>query len=249
MIVNRNDYRMVSETSGYGVGFQILNTSYFDPDEVGVLISTLKLRKEMFGEGVVAIDCGANVGVHTIEWSKTMHGWGSVIAFEAQERIYYALAGNIAINNCLNATAFHAAAGSACGEMRIPNVNHLIPSSFGSLELVQSQRNEFIGQAVDYSGPNSSSVRVISIDSLQLNRLDLVKIDVEGMEFDVLEGARQTILAHKPILCIESIKISVENLKQWLNGFGYQCFDWGINVFAVHKSDPCLAKVLTGQFN
>src|SRR5260370_16749261 len=38
----------------------------------------------------------------TIEWAKRMTGWGSVLAIEAQERIYYALAGNIALNNCFN---------------------------------------------------------------------------------------------------------------------------------------------------
>jgi FkbM family methyltransferase len=51
----------------------------------------------------VAIDCGANIGTHTIEWAKKMTGWGAVIGIEAQERIFYALAGNIAINNCFNA--------------------------------------------------------------------------------------------------------------------------------------------------
>lgn len=247
MIVNRNDYQMVSETSGYGVGFQILNTSYFDPDEVGVLLSALKLRNEMFGAGVVAIDCGANIGVHTIEWSRTMHGWGSVIAFEAQERVYYALAGNIAINNCLNASALNAAVGSSCGEISIPSLNYLIPSSFGSLELRQSQRNEYIGQAVDYSGQNLKPVKLVSLDSLQLARVDLIKIDVEGMEMDVLQGAKASITAHRPILCVESIKVNAAALKEWLAGEGYQCFDWGINVFAVHKSDPCLQKVLTGH--
>ena len=75
----------------------------------------LALRRRHYGEGVLAIDCGANIGVHTIEWAKAMTGWGSVLAIEAQERIYYALAGNIAINNCFNAFAIHAAVSSESG--------------------------------------------------------------------------------------------------------------------------------------
>jgi FkbM family methyltransferase len=63
-------------------------------------------RREFYGNGVVAIDCGANCGVHIIEWSRHMFGWGRVIAIEAQEKIYYALCGNIVINNCLNTKAF-----------------------------------------------------------------------------------------------------------------------------------------------
>ena len=35
-------------------------------------------------DGVVAIDCGANIGVHTIEWATSMTGWGSVLSIEAR---------------------------------------------------------------------------------------------------------------------------------------------------------------------
>jgi FkbM family methyltransferase len=44
----------------------------------------------------VAVDVGANVGAFTVLWGRHMMGWGSVHAFECQERIFYALAGNIA---------------------------------------------------------------------------------------------------------------------------------------------------------
>src|SRR5689334_1513572 len=95
MIVNRLDYRMVKENAGFGVGFQILETSSFDASEVDTALGLLELRRKYFGDGVVALDCGANIGVHTVEWAKRMTGWGMVKAFEAQERIFYALAGNI----------------------------------------------------------------------------------------------------------------------------------------------------------
>ena len=99
MIVNRFDYRMTGPASGIGVGYQILQSASFDPSEVELALHLLDLRKRFHGDGVVAIDCGANIGVHTVEWAASMTGWGSVVAIEAQERIYYALAGNIAINN------------------------------------------------------------------------------------------------------------------------------------------------------
>jgi FkbM family methyltransferase len=54
-----------------------------------------------------------------------MHGWGQVIAIEAQERVYYALAGNIAINNCFNARAMLAAVGNQSGVLRIPRPDYL----------------------------------------------------------------------------------------------------------------------------
>src|SRR5262249_55131898 len=88
MIVNRVDYRMVDERGGIGVGFQILEKASFDALEVDMALSLLGLRRKYFGDGVLAIDCGANIGVHTIEWANRMHGWGEVVAIEAQERVF-----------------------------------------------------------------------------------------------------------------------------------------------------------------
>src|SRR6478752_4285176 len=130
MIVNRFDYRMAGPDSGYGVGFQLLEQGAFDPVEVELAVQLLEQRRRYHGDGVVAIDCGANIGVHTIEWATAMTGWGSVIAIEAQERIYYALAGNIAINNCFNAQAIFAAVAADNGVLNVPQPDYLVPASF-----------------------------------------------------------------------------------------------------------------------
>jgi FkbM family methyltransferase len=188
MIINRNDYHMVSAQKGHGVGFQILNTSCYDQDEVFFILELLKIRRKYYGDGVTAIDCGANYGVHTIEWARLMHNWGHVFSFEAQEKIFYALAGNIIMNNCLNVTARNLAVGKEIGEIHISEPNYLIPGSYGSYELKHTENSEFIGQNIDYNHPNKI-VSMISLDSISLNRIDLIKIDVEGMEEDVLLGA------------------------------------------------------------
>jgi FkbM family methyltransferase len=242
MIVNRFDYRMVDSNRGYGVGFQILETAAFDRAEVNVALELLALRRKHHGDEVIAIDCGANIGVHTVEWASAMTGWGSVIAIEAQERIYYALAGNIAINNCFNALAMHAAVSSESGTMQIPNPNYFVPSSFGSLELRPRPSNEFIGQPIDYAD-NTVLVRKMTLDELNLPRVDFIKIDIEGMEMEALSGAQATISRYRPILLIEKIKTDVRQLEQWLKDNGYQSFALGINILAVHQSDRCLKDI------
>src|SRR5262249_49952397 len=146
---------------GFGVGFELLEKSAYEPAEVNMMLTLLDLRRACYGDGVVGVDCGANIGIHTVEWSRHMTGWGRVLAIEAQERIYYALAGNIAINNCFNARAIHAAVAGDSGTMKMPSPDYLVPTSFGSLELRRRGDNQPIGQAIDYSDGAMVEVRTV----------------------------------------------------------------------------------------
>ena len=248
MIVSRLDYYAVSTTRATGVGIQLLELGAFDPGEVSLALTILGLRREHFGDGVFAIDCGANIGVHTIEWAKRMTGWGTVVAIEAQERIYYALAGNIALNNCFNAMALHAAVTDTLGVFKMPRPNYLAPASFGSLELRKTETTEFIGQPIDYSDDRLQIIQAIAINSLDLPRIDFIKVDVEGMEIEVLKGAEQSIIRHRPVLLIEVIKTDAAALRAQLVKHGYELYDIGINVLAVHKFDPILAVVRKQEY-
>ncbi|MGL3211213.1 FkbM family methyltransferase [Bradyrhizobium sp. BR 1433] len=242
LIVNRLDYHTAGEHT-FGVGIQILEHGVFDATEIELTKGLLALRRTYRGDGVVAIDCGANIGVHTIEWSKHMDGWGSVLAIEAQERVYYALAGNIAINNCFNAKAIHAVISSETGKTRVPNLSHQEPASFGSLEVTRRPATEQIGQKVDYSEANSTETAMVTLDSLKLSRCDLIKIDVEGMELKVLEGAGATIQQHHPVIHAEFIKTDKAELVRRLNSHGYRTYDAGQNCLAIHESDRSLSHV------
>lgn len=237
MLVNRHDYRIVGNAA-FGVGHQLLNTSSFDQNELDALSQLLESRRTNFGDGVVAIDCGANIGVHTVELAKLMHGWGEVISFEAQERIFYALAGNIALNNCFNARAIWAAVGAESGEIRVPLPDYFVPSSFGSLEIRESAQNENIGQVIDYSPDSMIVTKMLAIDDLNLRRIDLIKIDIEGMEMDALRGARTSIERYSPQLLIEKIKSNEGDIQDFVAGFGYKTFPLGLNLLAIHASDP-----------
>lgn len=246
MIVNHLDYHGTPDAR-YGVGHQLLSTGAFDPAEVDAAKQLLTFRRQHFGNGVVAIDCGANIGVHSVEWAKHLHGWGDVIAIEAQERLFYALCGNLALNNCFNAKALYAAAGAEKGLIRIPVPDYTVPSSYGSLELREplekTRKVEYIGQSVSYGMEGTTLIQQVPLDALGLARVDFIKIDVEGMELDVLEGARGIIEAHHPVMIIETIKCSWDGLSILLDGYGYKVYQMGINVLAVHESDPTLGNV------
>lgn len=246
MIVNYLD-KCETPNGAYGVGYQFLQTGSFDFYEVESVVALLNLRRQYFGDGVVALDCGANIGAHSVTWGIAMTHFGRVIAFEAQERIYYALAGNIAINNCFNVRAIFAALGNPSnkrgggGFLDIPQVDYTKPASFGSLELKANINNEFIGQNIDYQ--KTQKVPLISIDSLELERVDFVKIDVERMEVEVLNGAMKTLKKYKPILLIEVLKSPQQEIFDLIKPLGYEIFPMGMNILAVFKDDPVLKHI------
>ena len=248
MIVNKNDYRDYEydgKNVRNGVGYQLLETSSYEQQEVDFAIGLLAARRRNYGDGVVVIDCGANIGVLSIEWARFMTGWGRVISFEAQAKLFYALAGNIVLNNCLNVDAFHAAIGNKNGIMAIPEPNYLLPSSYGSLDLEKRPNNMNIGQKIDYT--KTIDVDLKTIDSLALERVDFIKIDVEGMEEAVLDGAKVTIEKLKPILFVEILKSDPDAIHRNLSSLGYKLFPMGMNSLAVHKEDPTLKNITTSE--
>jgi FkbM family methyltransferase len=233
MILNRFDV-CAHEQGYFGVGASLLATGRFDQQDIDGLSGVLQLRRQHHGDGVVALDIGANIGTHTLAWAKLMKGWGEVIAVEAQERVYYALAGNICINNLFNAEAICAVAGETTGLMEIPELDHEKPASFGSLELVKCTEEE-IGQ----TPTKTRRVAMLKIDNIvREHRVDLIKLDIEGMELGALEGARRTIERCQPALFIEWVKCGEAPLRDFLAGYDYEIHMLGPNLLAVHIADP-----------
>jgi FkbM family methyltransferase len=231
MLVNRLDFQVV-KGGAVGVGFQLLEYGEYDSDEIIKAIRLLKWQFDRHGPGVVAIDGGANIGVHTVEWAKYLRGWGRVIAFEPQEIIYYALAGNIVIANAFNVTAHHAALDSVAGQMDMPVPNYMAPGNFGGLQL------KIAGQDIGQDCTETTPVRVMTVDGLGLDRLDLLKLDVEGMELGALAGASETIGRCRPVILAEAIRCGRAELRGFLESRDYRCWDVGLNILATHRSAP-----------
>jgi FkbM family methyltransferase len=243
LIVNRNDYAMIDGRPAYGVGLDLLQTGSFDGSELNFLLSLLRVQRQRLGEGVVFLDCGANIGVFSVEAGRMMTTWGTVHAFEPQDFIFYALAGNIALNNLFNVEAHNVALGATNEVIAIPHVNYCEPGSYGSLEIKKPDRTIWsVGQELDYTPENGRQVRQIALDDLNLPRVDLLKIDVESMEVDVLKGARSIIAAHRPLIWVEIIKTDAHRIKALLSEYDYRFFDAGHNMLAVPGSDSELLR-------
>ena len=240
MMVSRMDALQVKrgdDIGAIGVGIEILENGAYQRHEGDLLLGILDLRRRYYGDGVLAIDGGANIGVFTVDWATAMTDWGRVLSFEPQERIYYCLAGNVTLNNCFNAALLHAAIGSHDGTIKIPVPDYGTYSNFGGLSLTES--NDEIGQDIR----DFASVRCMRIDSLGLERLDLLKLDVEGMELNALMGAEETIELCRPVIVAEHIHTGVEPLVAALEPKDYRSFVFGMNVVFVHRLDKVLDHV------
>ncbi len=90
---------------------------------------------------------------------------------------------------------------SARGDWIEPNLSLNQGTLLGEVRI----RREFVGES---GADDSSSARTVALDDVvtqdDLSRVDIVKIDVDGPENDVLDGARQVLEKYRPAICVEA---------------------------------------------
>jgi FkbM family methyltransferase len=161
--------------------------------------------------GMTVLDIGANIGAHTVGLTKMVTPSGTVIAFEPQRVIYQMLCGNVALNGLENVSTLMAALGKAPGSITVPPMNYRQRNNFGGIALGDFKAGEV--------------VPLLTLDSFNLPRCDFIKLDVEGMEKDVLEGARQTLTKCNPIVYVENDRHDKsEALIRFLLEAGYRLY-------------------------
>lgn len=171
----------------------------------------VQLFMQLIKPGDVVVEVGANIGAHSVPLAKRVGPQGRFLGFEPQHAVYQMLCGNLALNGLGHMRCYWSACGSAAGEIIVPPLDQSRPENFGGLALGQYQRGD--------------RVPVITLDSLQLTSCDLLKVDVEGMELQVLHGARQTIQRSWPYLYVENDR--PENSPALINlimELGYTCY-------------------------
>jgi FkbM family methyltransferase len=161
--------------------------------------------------GDTAIEVGANIGTNAIPLAKRLGPKGLLFVFEPQRQIHQTLCANIALNGLSNVYAFWAAAGAQAGVLSVPPIDYERQSNFGGVSLGAEGKGE--------------RVSVMTIDGMKLNACRLIKIDVEGMELEVLKGADDTIRRLKPRLYMENDRREKSAaLISHVTALGYRCY-------------------------
>lgn len=181
----------------------------------------LDLLLPLIPEGGVVYDVGANIGTHAVPFAKKVGNAGLLRAFECQGTLFDLLVKNLSANllpSCLREMeCHHAAVGRVSGgSIAISDLPPLTKAfNFGSMSAGVS------GQQV---------VSNLSLDQVSLEdpRVDLIKIDVEGMEAAVIEGARNLIARDKPLIYVENNVEDCSALARALDQIGYAaCWHMG----------------------
>lgn len=192
--------------------------------EIQLLMPYLEHRKP----GAVFLDVGANVGVFSFGLRPLC---AYVHAFEPQRMLSNMISGSIALNGWSNVHCYNVALGDKEGRVEIPQFDYASRCSFGSIEFGPEQREE-LDQKRQHDDSKIEYVDVHRLDDYRFGRVDMIKIDVEGMEFKVLRGAEQTIALHHPVIMIEHYKVHAPTLYQELRRLGYKVRDLGSDFLA-----------------
>lgn len=137
--------------------------------------------------GSIALDIGAHIGTHTVTMAECVGEDGIVLAFEPSRNTYRELVYNLVANGCKNTYPIHAAIGKAKSIVDV---------------IVSHPHNEGGSYVINTQGGSDSAIQ-LPLDVFNLNNVSFIKIDVENMEADVLDGAALTIMKNKPVILVE----------------------------------------------
>jgi len=144
-------------------------------------------------KGTEIVDIGANNGHFTVEFAHYVGDTGKVYAFEPQRIIYQQLCGNIFLNGLDNVYAYNLAIGNEVGSIFVEDVNYFEKGvvNFGNVHVVNHTEN------------NQNIVALTRLDNIEFKNLSIIKIDVQGFEPYVIEGAPITLWKHRPYIFVE----------------------------------------------
>jgi FkbM family methyltransferase len=163
--------------------------------------------------GGMVVEVGANMGIHTIALARFLADQDrKLLVFEPQPVIFQQLCANLALNGLTNVRAWPYACGAEKGIATFAAPNYHGLGNFGAVSMEASE-----SQAV---------VRVpcVRVDEMvEDEKVGLLKIDVEGFERKVLEGAAATIRRCRPLLYVENDRVDYSReLIEWLWAADYQ---------------------------
>jgi FkbM family methyltransferase len=187
----------------------------------------LRLLRGLLSAGGDVVDVGAHIGMYSVAAALALRGRARVLAIEPNPDARAQLEQNLALNGCENVTVSASALADRPGEamLHVPRTADPSFSSLGGGRFAEAEPIRVETTTLD-----------AQVESLGLEPV-FVKIDVEGGELPVLEGAARTLEA-RPTLLIEVGSESADEVERRLTPLGYDAF-----VVGRHSLEPGLSRV------
>jgi FkbM family methyltransferase len=184
----------------------LVRGNYFEPE-------IIETAKKYIKNGTTVLDLGANFGQMSIEFSKLVGNTGKVYSFEAQNFVFNFTKKNLDANNCNNVTLFEKAVYNKVDEfLYFPQHDFSPASAFKGAP--------FSGLALISDSKKGIPVKTVTIDSLNIETpISFIKVDVQGADLFAMQGAKQTILKHKPVIIFEFEQPVQENFGTSFNDY------------------------------
>jgi hypothetical protein len=204
----------------YVAGLKDAAQAYERGVENSLLLSTIKiLQSKGITEKAIIMDVGANFGYLSMVWSQSLAAnGGKVYSFEPNKKVFEILLQTVNLNETDDKviSPLNLAVGSKSGIIELHD--------FGNSSSTIKDEKKTI---------SSYPVSIVSIDdfvqSKFIEKVDLVKIDVDGIEFDILQGARNTLISFKPVLVIETN--NDKRIIDFCQGLGYLVLDMNLSIY------------------
>ena len=174
--------------------------------------------------GQVVYDVGGHHGLYALFFARAVGPRGRVISFEPNTDSVSQIRGNLALNRFTHGEVRQTALGAEAGEKEFVIPQGQRGGTSGDAELAAAYRAEV----------KTESIRV-PVDTLDRQAQTLppptfIKVDVEGMEIEVLRGARETLMRARPTLFVEIHGTTPESKRAHADGVialllaaGYRC--------------------------
>jgi hypothetical protein len=206
---------IVSRNAQYHSETMIKTGVPIHPELAELMISII----DTLPDNCIIVDVGSNAGIFSIPFAYAVKDRGGVVySFEVQKQLFQALCGTAVLNDLDNLNPFNHGLSDDHQTLKIPKVNYSESWDYGILSLVDQ---------ANIDKQHHDNIDVSPLDSFELERLDFIKIDIEGMEIQALNGARQTIEAHRPWAFIEYWNTDNTILKNWFKDMDYKLYRVG----------------------
>jgi FkbM family methyltransferase len=195
-VMRTRHYRLMAHPQKGTLTRAVIRRGHWEPQETDAFIGCLQ-------PGAFIVDVGANFGHYAMVASKFTGPDGLVVAFEPHRATFALLQENCALQACQNIKPVQAGVAAENGELALTG------------DTANPGGHSFVAANV-YGHGDTEHVPVHALDSYLTDhhpgrKLDVIKIDVQGLEGQVIRGAAETIERDRPILFIEISPVPMRN--------------------------------------